>query len=314
MPSPASVVVVIGTGGTIAGTAARPQDHTGYTAGALPAKALIAAVPALAGQALESESLAQIDSCDMDHTTWQRLALAVQRQLARADVAAVVITHGTDTLEETALFLHLTVRADKPVVLTAAMRPASALSPDGPQNLVDALSVARHPGARGVLAVLGSVVHGATDLRKVHGYRVDAFSSGDGGPLALVQDGGLRVLRNWPEVAAVHANALTVDPANWPVVDIVTSHAGARAATVDALVAAGARGIVFAGTGNGSVHAALRAAARQAMQRGVRVLRASRCLMGGVVGAPADALPAAGDLTPAQARVALMLQLISAPD
>ena len=311
MPSPASVVVVIGTGGTIAGTAARPQDHTGYTAGALPADALIAAVPALAGQALESESLAQIDSCDMDHATWQRLALAVQRQLARADVVAVVITHGTDTLEETALFLHLTVRADKPVVLTAAMRPATAPSPDGPQNLVDALTVARHPGARGVLAVLGGVVHAATDLRKVHGYRVDAFSSGDGGPLALVQDGQLRLLRAWPAGDPIYSAALAVDPANWPAVDIVTSHAGARAAPVDALVAAGARGIVFAGTGNGSVHAALLGAARQAVLQGVRVLRASRCVMGGVVGAPADALPSAADLTPAQARVALMLELLA---
>ena len=278
---------------------------------ALPADALIAAVPALAGQALESESRAQIDSCDMDHATWQRLALAVQRQLARADVVAVVITHGTDTLEETALFLHLTVRADKPVVLTAAMRPATAPSPDGPQNLVDALTVARHPGARGVLAVLGGVVHGAADLRKVHGYRVDAFSSGDGGPLALVQDGQLRALRAWPAGDPIYKAALAVDPANWPLVDIVTSHAGARAATVDTLVAAGARGIVFAGTGNGSVHAALLAAARQAMQRGVRVLRASRCVMGGVVGAPADALPSAADLTPAQARVALMLELLA---
>jgi L-asparaginase len=228
MPSPASVVVVIGTGGTIAGKAARPQDHTGYTAGALTIDDLIAAVPALAAQALESESLAQIDSCDMDHATWQRLARAVQRQLARAEVVAVVITHGTDTLEETALFLHLTVAADKPVVLTAAMRPATALSPDGPQNLVDALTVARHSGARGVLAVMGGVVHGATDLRKVHGYRVDAFSSGDGGPLALVQNGQVRPLRAWPEAEPIDAAALAADPSAWPVVDIDSRGVGGR--------------------------------------------------------------------------------------
>ena len=312
MPSAASVVVVIGTGGTIAGTAARPQSHTDYRAGALSASELIAAVPALAGQALESESLAQIDSGDMDHATWLRLARALRRQLARAEVAAVVITHGTDTLEETALFLHLTVRADKPVVLTAAMRPATAPSPDGPQNLVDAVTVARHAGARGVLAVVGGVVHGATDLRKVHGYRVDAFSSGDGGPLALLQDGFVRQLRAWPEAAPAYAAALDVDSSAWPVVDIVTSHAGARAATLDALVAAGARGIVVAGTGNGGVHAQLLAAARRAEQQGVRVVRASRCITGGVVGMPAGALPSAGGLTPAQARVQLMLELLSA--
>ena len=316
MPSPASVVVLIGTGGTIAGTAALPQDHTGYTAGALSAEALIAAVPALAGQALESESLAQIDSCDMDHATWMRLALSVRRHLKRAEVAGVVITHGTDTLEETALFLHLTLWADKPVVLTAAMRPATAPSPDGPQNLVDAFTVARHAGACGVLAVINGVVHGAAEVRKVHGYRVDAFSSGDGGPLALLLDGHVKELRAWPKAAPPYSAVLNltvdVDSSDWPVVDIVTSHAGARAATVDALVAAGARGLVFAGSGNGSVHAALLAAARQAMLRGVSVVRASRCIAGGVVGNPAGALPSAADLTPAQARVQLMLQLLSA--
>ena len=311
MPSPLSTVVVIGTGGTIAGTASRPQDLTEYTAGALTAQALIDAVPALAGQALQAESLSQLDSCDMDHATWVRLAKSVQRHLARADVAGVVITHGTDTLEETALFLHLTVQAHKPVVLTAAMRPATAPSPDGPQNLVDALSVVRHAGARGVLAVMGGVVHAAGDVRKLHGYRVDAFSSGDAGPVALLQDGQLRLFRAWPGIDAVRADALEMDPATWPVVDIVTSHAGARGATLDALVASGARGIVIAGTGNGSVHAQLLLAARRAQAQGVRVLRASRCICGGVVGAPADALPSAGEITPAQARVSLLLDLLA---
>jgi L-asparaginase len=312
MPSSASRVVVLGTGGTIAGTAARPQDHVGYTAGALSAADLLAAVPALAGQALESESLAQLDSCDMDHATWVRLAQAVRRHLARPEVCGVVITHGTDTLEETAFFLHHTVQAHKPVVLTAAMRPATAPSPDGPQNLVDACTVAREPGARGVVAVLGGQVLAGADLRKVHGYRIDAFSAGDAGPLALVQDGHLRLLRDWPATQPGHGAVLARDPARWPVVDIVTSHAGARGATVDALVAAGARGLVVAGTGNGSVHAGLLAALTRAQAQGVQVLRASRCVLGGVVGSPPGALPSAADATPAQARVLLMLQLAQA--
>ena len=325
MPRAAETVVVIGTGGTIAGTAARPQDHTGYQAGTLTAADLIAAVPALAGQTLESESLAQLDSCDMDHATWVKLALAVQRHLARPEVVGVVITHGTDTLEETACFLHHTVSADKPVVMTAAMRPATAPSPDGPQNLVDALTVAREPGARGVLAVLGGTVFEGSALRKVHGYRVDAFSGGDGGPVALVQDGRVRRFRDWPTQAPAHVRALAVDPADWPAVEIVSSHAGARAAVLDAVVAAGARGVVIAGTGNGSVHTALMGAARRAEAQGVVVRRASRCLLGGVVGGGvggvmggvmgerADALPSAGELTPAQARVTLMLELIGRP-
>jgi L-asparaginase len=310
MPSSKARVVVIGTGGTIAGTAARPQDHVGYKAGALTAADLLAAVPALAGQAIEAESLAQLDSCDMDHATWVRLALAVQRHLARPEVAGVVITHGTDTLEETAFFLHHTVQARKPVVLTAAMRPATAPSPDGPQNLLDAVTLARSRGVRGVLAVMGGTVHAGCELRKVHGYRVDAFSSGDAGPLALLQAGAVKRYRDWPAATPAHTAALSVDPKRWPVVEIVTSHAGARAATIDALVKAGARGLVLAGTGNGSVHTALLAAARRAVAKGVAVRRSSRCLLGGVVGSPADALPSAGDATPAQARVLLLLELL----
>ncbi len=314
MPSPDAVagrVVLIGTGGTIAGKAARPQDHLGYQAGVLTAAELVAAVPALAGVELECVSLAQIDSSDMDHATWLALGLALRQQLARPEVAGVVVTHGTDTLEETAFFLHHTVRAAKPVVLTAAMRPATAPSPDGPQNLLDSVAVAQTPGAQGVLAVLGGVVHAGAELRKLHGYRVDAFSSGDAGPVGVVEDGCLRRFRDWPAALPAHAAALDTDWRGWPVVDIVTSHAGARGATLDALVAAGARGIVIAGTGNGSVHAQLVAAAERALARGVVVRRASRCIAGGVVGEPADKLPTGGSATPAQTRVKLMLELLT---
>ncbi len=309
-------MVLITTGGTIAGVAASAQDHVNYRAGVLGAAELLASVPGLAGVAVESLTVAQIDSCDMDHATWVRLALAVQAQLARPEVAGVVVTHGTDTLEETAFFLHHTVRADKPVVLTAAMRPATAASPDGPQNLADAVALAAgaaQQGARGVLAVMGGVVHAGVELRKLHGYRIDAFSSGDAGPLALIQEGMVRRLRAWPDSAPGFAAVLHTDPAAWPVVEIVTSHAGARGATLHALVATGARGIVLAGTGNGTVHATLRAAAQRALRQGVQVIRASRCLAGGVVGAPPGALPSAGDATPAQARVLLLLRLVTLP-
>ena len=310
MPSPSEVVVVLGTGGTIAGRSAQAGDLVTYKSGALSAAELLAALPALAGQTIECESLAQIDSSDMDHATWQRLALALRHHLARPEVAAVVVTHGTDTLEETAFFLHHTVAAAKPVILTAAMRPATAPSPDGPQNLVDAFTLARVPGAQGVLAVLNSEVLAGNELRKLQGYRVDAFGSGGAGPLALVQDGRVRQLRAWPDSAPAHGAALDIDSAAWPVVDIVSSHAGARPAVLDAVAAAGAQGVVIAGTGNGSVHASLLEAAKRAQAAGVVVWRATRCTAGGVVGAGKDALPAAGDATPAQARVLLMLELM----
>ena len=311
MQPPPQLVVIIGTGGTIAGTAARADDHGGYRAGALGVQDLIDAVPALAGVPQLAESLAQIDSADMDHATWQRLAACAAHHLARPEVAGVVVTHGTDTLEETAYFLHRTVRANKPLVLTAAMRPATALSADGPQNLLDAVTVARSDGARGVLAVLAGRVHAGSNLRKLHGWRVDAFSSGDAGPVAAIEDGRLRVFRPWPDAplhtADIHSKSTTA----WPIVDIVLSHAGARGAAIDALCAAGAAGIVIAGTGNGTVHAELLAAARRAQAAGVRVCRASRCVLGGVVGAPVDALPSAGALTPVQARVEMLLDLLA---
>ncbi len=312
MPSVRSTVVVVGTGGTIAGAAASARAHLSYQAGALAAADLLASVPALQGQALEVHSLAQMDSCNMDHATWVQLARAVQAHLARPEVAGVVVTHGTDTLEETAVFLHLTVQADKPVVLTAAMRPSSAPSPDGPQNLVDAVNVARETAARGVLVVFGGQVWAGDEARKVHGYRLDAFSGGDAPPLALLQDNRLRPFRHWPSARAAFVDALGIGPASWPTVDIVTSHTGASGRALDALVQAGARGIVIAGTGNGSVHGELLAAARRAQAQGVVVWRASRCVLGGVVGEKPDGLPSAGGLTPAQARVRLMLELVVA--
>ena len=147
MQSPKPLVVILGTGGTIAGRAASRTDTTGYTAGAVGVEALIAGVPELAAHRLEAEAVAAIDSKDMDAETWQRLAARVAFHLGRAEVAGVVITHGTDTVEETAYFLHRVLAPQKPVVLTAAMRPSTALSADGPANLLDAVTLAQTAGA-----------------------------------------------------------------------------------------------------------------------------------------------------------------------
>ncbi len=307
------VVVVLGTGGTIAGTAARADDTLNYRSAQLGVADLVAAVPPLGGVPLQAEQVAQLDSKDMDIATWLRLACRAAQHLARDEVAGVVVTHGTDTLEETAWFLHRVLAPRKPLVLTAAMRPASSLQADGPQNLLDAVNVALAPGAAGVVAVLGGVVHGAADLRKHHGHRIDAFSSGDAGPIACLEDGRLRIFRPWPDTPAHAADVDALDPADWPVVDIVTSHAGARGETLDALVAAGAAGLVIAGTGNGTLHHALAAAARRAKAAGVRVVRASRCGAGGVVAGASDELPTYGPLTPVQARIELQLDLLARP-
>ena len=312
-----ALVVVRGTGGTIAGTSASADDNVGYTAAQRGVAQLVAAVPALAQLALETEQVAQLDSKDMGYAVWQQLAQCIARHLARAEVAGVVVTHGTDTLEETAWFLQRVLAPAKPVVLTAAMRPATALHSDGPQNLVDAIGIAREPGARGVVAALGGTLHAARDVRKVHPYRIDAFSSGDAGPVGRIEEGRLRRLRDWPGAGdGLGVEALPQEIGDWPWVEIVTSGVQADGAAVRALLGAGVRGLVVAATGNGSVRAELEVALHAAQQQGVAVLRATRCLDGSIieaVQAQPDALPSAGDLTPVKARVELMLRLLRPP-
>ena len=300
-------IVILGTGGTIAGVAPQHADHVGYVAGQRPVADLLAGLAPPKGFAFDVEQVAQLDSKDIEHQTWVLLAQRIATYLAQVDVAAVLVTHGTDTLEETAWFLQRVLAPAKPVVLTAAMRPASALSPDGPQNLADALTVAAEPDARGVVAVLAGRVHAAGELRKRHPYRVDAFASADAGPIAVVEDGRVRRFRGWPEGRALGLPRLPAG--EWPWVEIVQSHAGARPDAVQALVGAGVRGLVVAGTGNGTVHAALGSALAAAAAAGVVVWRCTRCAGGAVVGADAGSAAA---LTPWVARVELMLTLLGA--
>ena len=302
-------IVILGTGGTIAGTATDPNDNVGYTAGQRKVADLLAAVPALAGADLEAEQVAQLDSKDMDYPTWQRLAQRVAHHVARPEVGGVVVTHGTDTLEESAWFLHRVLAPSKPVVLVAAMRPATALAADGPQNLLDAVAVARTPGARGVLAVLAGRVHLAGDVRKVRPYRLDAFDSGDAGVLGVVEEGLLRRFRDWPTGAPLGLACVGSDTANWPWVEIVVSHAGVRGDAVRALCAAGVKGLVVAATGNGTIHQSLQVAFDEALQSGIPVWRCTRCNGGVLVGA--DVGPAAA-MSPWQARTELLLTLLAA--
>ena len=314
-------VVVLGTGGTIAGRAESGGDNIGYTAGQVGVADLLGGIDAPEGLVLVTEQVAQLDSKDMDFGVWVQLARRCAFWLAEADVAGVVITHGTDTLEETAFFLQAVLAPDKPVVLTCAMRPATSLSPDGPQNVRDAIAVAATSSAQGVTVVCAGVIHSAMDVQKVHTYRQDAFASGDAGPVGYVEEGAVRRLRDWPRSQAggnsriLEANEEAI--ALWPRVEILTSHAGASGAIVDLLLqerAAGCadpmRGLVLAATGNGTVHHALEAAALRAQDAGVAVLRATRCTSGRILPRPDDKLRDAGALTAVKARIALMLELI----
>lgn len=312
MPNSAPpVVVVLGTGGTIAGVAASAVDAVNYRAGLHTVAQLSALLPVLPAR-VEAEQVVQIDSKDMNAAVWQRLATRVAYHLDRHDVAGIVITHGTDTLEETAYFLHRVLGPAKPVVLTAAMRPATALLPDGPQNLHDAVVVAQSGGARGVVVVMAGRVHGAIDVRKLHSYRLDAFGSGEAGTLALIEEGHLRCLRPWPMESGVGLARVQRPVDEWPRVEIVTSHAGADGLLVQLLVDSGVRGLVVAGTGNGTVHEDLEQALHDAaVVHGLWVMRSTRCADGSVVGSPPGTLPSAGSLSAPKARIELLLQLLS---
>ncbi|MCR6475713.1 asparaginase [Variovorax sp. ZS18.2.2] len=307
-------VVVLGTGGTIAGKASSSGDNIGYTAGQVDVADLLGGIEAPEGIALLAEQVAQVDSKDMAFDIWQKLAQRCVHWLAEPDVAGVVITHGTDTLEETAFFLHSVLAPAKPVVLTCAMRPATALSPDGPQNVRDAIAVAATAGAQGVMAVCAGTVHSAVDVQKVHTYRLDAFASGDAGPIGYVEEGAVRRVKEWPVAPSSQASKALNASGPWPRVEIVMSHAGASGAIVDALLRGGAeepvRGLVLATTGNGTVHHALEAAALKAQDAGIAVLRATRCTSGRILPKPDDRLRDAGALTPVRARIALMLELL----
>ena len=309
---PRDRIVVLGTGGTIAGASEAPLEHVAYRAGQVAVGQLLQGIPVPQGWSVDVEQVAQVDSKDMEPAVWTALAACCAHWLGREDVAGVVVTHGTDTLEETAYVLSRLLVADKPIVLTCAMRPATALSADGPQNILDAFTAVQSPGARGVTVACAGKLHAASDVRKVHPYRLDAFASGDAGPIGFVEAGRLQRTRDWP-VPNVREGALGAIEAGagWPWVEIVHSQAGADGRVVRALVREGVRGLVVAATGNGTVHERLEEALVAAMAAGVRVVRATRCSEGRLI-ATADAAVPAHPLTPVKARIDLMLDLLAA--
>ena len=279
-------IVLIATGGTIAGAAPSATDTTGYAAGALHADTLLAAVPALGEVAhIRAEQPFSLDSRDLGPAHWLAIARRVRSVLDEPQVAGVVITHGTDTLEETACFVDATLASRKPVVMTGAMRPATALSTDGPMNLYHALCVAVHPdsAARGVLVVFGESILAADGVRKAHTRRLEAFAAGHGG--CVGQTAPLRFFAPPPVRAA----------------PLALPDAADRLPRVDVLW-----------VGAGSPPAALEQAVARAVAGGVPVVRATRAGAGAVTPVADDAelgTLAAGDRAPAAVRVVMMIAL-----
>lgn len=309
-------IALLATGGTIAGTAGAATDTRDYAAGRLGPDALIAAVPQLADLArLDAFPLFGIDSKDMTPQHWLELSRRVQALVDDPAIDGIVVTHGTDTLEETAYFLHITVTTTKPVVMTAAMRPATALSADGPLNLYQAVELACRPVAAraGVLAVLGDRILPAATIAKRHPCAVDAFTR-DGALTTLASDAALHALAP----SRYSRVALPDDLQALPPVELLTVAAGSSPALAAAVARAlaraslltGAAGLVLALPGNASLPDAW-LPALDALPHAVPVVLASRC--GGGVrrqrgDAPGNWLDA-GALDPLKARVRLIAGL-----
>ena len=313
-------IVVLATGGTIVGLAAQPTDRH-YTAALVPVADLLRDLNVddhAAGEAWITEQVAQVDSKDMTHAVWAELARRCAAHLALPDVAGVVITHGTDTAEETAFFLQSVLRPSKPVALTCAMRPSNAPDADGPRNLQDALYWVRHAvdlpqvPAQVVLVAAGEV-HGARAVQKVFSDRLEAFSSGPEGPLARIDPSGLHDMKvlALPECVAPSVAQLG-DGRDWPQVRVVLSHAGADGREVRALMSQPhpPHGWVVAGTGAGTVHRDLALALNEAQQMGARVWCTSRCAWGTASLCENAGWYSAHGLSPVKARIALTLALM----
>jgi len=306
-------ILVLATGGSIAGTAGDQGETVRYVSAQRGVDELLSGLAVPVGLKMEARQLVQVDSKDMSFAIWRQLALSIAQALKHPDVKGIVITHGTDTLEETAYFLHHVLQAHKPVVLTAAMRPATALGADGPVNLVDAMTLAGIDGAHGVMCVMNGRIFGAEDIRKSHTYRLDAFAAGEAGALGALEAGQVRQWRAWPEAThkAVQPEDLPEDEGQWPWVEVVFSCVGTTGAAVDALVKQGVRGIVVAATGNGTVHEGLLPSLKKAQQQGVLVVRAARVGDGVILGDDPDGIARAANVSPVKARVQLILELLS---
>ena len=309
-------VLLLSTGGTIAGRGEASTKVNTYAAGALTGDALLAAVPELRQLALiQGEAIASVDSADLQMRHWTALVQRIRAAFA-ADpaLAGVVITHGTNTLEETAWLLQLLIDDPRPVVLVGAMRPATALSADGPLNLYQAVEVVIHPQARGrgVLAVLDGEIHGAQAVSKIATQGVGAFRSTGSGPLGWVDDAGVHL----PSPAGPRPVPFAhLDlPTLWPQVAILHGCVEPPAALIPALLSAGVRGLVFTGTGAGQLSAVEREALAGWDGPPLLMLRANRCGSGPVHRCADHArlgLLPAGTLSPQKARVLLLLALIA---
>jgi len=310
-------IVILATGGTIAGSGAS-GTQAAYTSGAVGIDTMVAAVPGIKDLAnIKGEQISNVGSQDMTFTILLALAKRINTLLAQNDVDGIVVTHGTDTMEESAYFLNLVVKSDKPVVLVGSMRPSTAVSADGPLNLYNAVGVAADPqsAGRGVLVVMNDWIHAAHSLTKTSTTAVQTFMSPLRGVVGVATYGKNDYYNNpvWKHTTASEFDV--ADVTQLPRVDIIYGYTDMPADSIDASVANGAKGIVIAGVGNGNMNKSSIEAAARAAKKGVVVVRSSRVATGAVgrnveVNDDEIGLVASDELNPQKARVLLMLALL----
>jgi L-asparaginase len=310
-------IVILATGGTIAGAAAS-GTQSAYTSGAVTIDAMLKAVPGIEKLAnIKGEQISNVGSQDISFDIMLKLAKRINELLATPDVDGIVITHGTDTMEETAYFLNLTVKSDKPVVMVGSMRPSTAVSADGPLNLYNAVAVAADPQAkgRGVLVVMNDQIHAAHSLTKTSTTSVQTFMSPLRGVVGVTAYGKNDWYNNPPWKHTSQSEFDISNVTKLPRVDIVFADADMEPDLIDASVNAGAKGIVIAGVGNGNMNKASVEAAARAVKKGVVVVRSSRVATGMVdrnVEVNDDELGfiASDELNPQKSRILLSLALL----
>jgi L-asparaginase len=304
--------VILATGGTIAGTAANTTQTSGYKSGEIGVQTLINAVPEIKNIArVDGQQIANIGSENMTSDIILKLSQQVNTLLARDDVDGVVITHGTDTLDETAYFLNLTVKSDKPVVFTAAMRPATAISADGAMNLLEAVTVAADPNARGrgVMVVLNDRIGSARFVTKTNATTLDTFKATEQGYLGIIVNGTPQFETR---VEKVHTLRSVFDVRNLrklPEVVVIYGYQDDPEYMYDAAISHHVDGIIYAGTGAGSVSVRSEAGIRKAEEAGIIVIRSSRTGNGVVPVDKGQPGLVADSLNPAKARILLMTAL-----
>jgi len=313
-------VVILATGGTIAGRGASATQMTGYNPGEIGVQILINAVPEMKQYAnVSGEQVANIGSFAMTHEVWLKMANRINELLASPSVDGIVITHGTDTLEETAYFLNLVVKSEKPVVIVGSMRPATAISADGPVNLLNAVRLAASPKARskGVLVAMNDQINGAREVTKTNTTHVETFKSWELGCLGYIQNGEPYFYR---ESTRKHTYMSDFDVSGLkelPYVEILYGHVNGDKNLVNALMVNDVKGIVNAGMGHGSIFPATRDALAEAVKKGIVVVKSSRVGNGMVTRVADDdkyGFIAADTLNPQKARILLMLALTKTND